>query len=75
MAAATYVLASPAVAVSVLDRLAKARVHLVHELAAHVVVRNACADRIAADQHAFHQGVRVEPQQITVLAGARFGLV
>src|SRR3546814_4432274 len=48
---------------------------LVVELAAQVVVGHGAASGVAGNRHAFEYRVRIEAQDVAVLAGARFGLV
>ncbi len=51
------------------------RLALADEFAAHVNVSRMRAHREAGDQAAFHQSVRIVPQDVAIFAGAGFGLV
>ena len=73
--AAEHVLAQPAVLVGLGGGFFQMLERLVMELAAQVVVGDRRTGGIAGDGHAFQHRMRIEAQDVAVLAGARLGFV
>ena len=73
--AAQQVLAEPAVGTGFLQGLIEALERLVMELTAQIVVSHVRTHRVAGNRHAFDHGMRVETQDVAVLAGPRLSLV
>jgi hypothetical protein len=73
--AAQHVLSQPAVLVGLGSGFFQMLERLVMELAAQVVVSDSRTGRVARDGHAFDHRMRIEPQDVAILAGARLGFV
>ena len=74
-AAAANVLAEQARRFRVVQRLLHVLERFVVELATQIVVGNGRTRRVAGDRHAFQHRVRIEAQDVAVLAGAGLGFV
>ena len=70
-----YILAEQARLVGLFQRSLETRNRLIHKLAANIVVTHRGAHRETTDGHALNQRMRVEAQNVAVVAGTRLTLI